>query len=189
MLVIAVCGRAGSGKTTVAKLFAKKLGSTFIEVSEVVRSHALANERIEDTLGESHESRKILQDEIKHQTDPNWLYNSITSVFPKGKDTDEATIIISGLRDPYVAYKLMNDFQFMLIRVDVSALVRYGRLATRDGYISIEEMRTVDVRDSDLGLDLIMTYPYALPINGDKTIEVISERVDKYCYDIVEARK
>lgn len=146
MLIISVVGKLSSGKTTIAKIFAKKLNCEVIEISSLVKKFTELTDR------------KSLQDEIfNHRNDVDWLYKEWLHNLNNKILAGQQVIVTSGIREPYLLCKIMEDNIVVSVGVKANDFVRYRRLVTREGYISSDEFKLANEKDEQLGTDIVIT--------------------------------
>lgn len=146
-MIVAILGKAGSGKTAVAKEVSKALEYPLLETSNYLKKIG--------QLADSHQQREQLHD-VKYgfqDKDPDWLWKHIEVDL----DTLKDKCVISGIREPYLLYKVISRYESVfVVGLEVSLFNRYARICQRDGYISTEKFVFHDHGDVDLGIDIAL---------------------------------
>jgi len=158
-MLIVVIGRAGSGKTTISKEVCKLTDLPLVEMSTIVQN---LQQRSKEQRGQIN----INKDQREKQN-PDWLWCEVYQEIVKvGKGSDKSCII-SGIREPYLLYKIRElKSDVFVIGLEVSLFNRYSRLCARDGFMGVKDFRSIDngtkekdgyVGDNELGLDITLT--------------------------------
>lgn len=157
-MIIVVIGRAGSGKTVAAKEICTLTGFPLVETSDVVRSI---------TKGRKRQEMNLIKHELESNS-PDWLWNAMRDAIVDAGLGPERNCVVSGIREPYLLHKLLNDRfgDIVVLGVEATPFTRYSRLCARDGWISVEDFRKTDdgtlerdnfVGDTTLGIDITLT--------------------------------
>jgi dephospho-CoA kinase len=156
-MIIVVVGRAGSGKTVAAREICRMTGLPLIETSDIVRSI---------TKGTRRQNMNLVKDDLEAKN-PDWLWNAMKDAIFNVGEGPKCSCVISGIREPYLLYRLLNDRfgDVIVLGVEASPFTRYIRLCDRE-YISVEDFRKTDdgtlerdnfVGDNTLGIDITLT--------------------------------
>lgn len=155
--MIQVIGRIGSGKTYVARKIAEALNWDFLEVSEIVSK----------IIGKSkEEGRRDLQEALKGREGSNILLEEIRKHIVK-----EETVLC-GSREPWHVYNLNKlDKNPFVVKVIANDYSRYIRTCNRDGYITPRQFEEMNLKDNDLGMDILMSIKENFAIYNDLNLK------------------
>jgi len=170
-MIIAVLGRAGSGKTTVSAILAARLGCEYIDTSKVVEEVS--------TLSKGKQGRKALQKVHLKQEDPDWLATPLIERAQASLQVDEPRrlCIVTGIREPYLLYRLQEIDEALVFSIKVNPYMRYCRLCTRDGFISVDDFQISDNGDKLLGLDITFESTHRV-IDGEQALENVINDIE-----------
>lgn len=142
--MIQVVGKLGSGKTFIAKRIAEDLGWDFIEVSDIVSK--ILKKSKED-------GREDLQEGLKGKTGSQLLLDEIKNHLIKRE------IVLCGSREPWHVYNLfkLDGIYDPIVYVEADDYTRYIRICKRDGYITPAQFDQMNLRDKELGMDILMS--------------------------------
>lgn len=167
MLVISVVGELSSGKSTITRLFAEKLNCEIIEIGALVKRFTQSDDRA------------TLQAELnKHKNEFDWLYNELAKDLNEKIDKGFKVTIVSGIREPILLCKMMEECEVINIVVEANDFVRYKRLIERDGFVSLRDFRMASKKDMDLGLDITMSLS-DYTIDSTQSLDVIERCVEQ----------
>lgn len=180
-MIIVVVGRAGSGKTAAAREICKLTGLPLIETSDVVRSI---------TKGTRRQNMNLVKDNLEAKN-PDWLWDVMRDTILDVGEGPERSCVISGIREPYLLHKLLNDRfgDVIVLGVEATPFMRYSRLCARE-YISVEDFRKTDdgtlerdnfVGDNTLGIDIVLTRCDKI-FDANGTIEDLTKNIQYYLF-------
>ncbi len=181
-MIIVVVGRAGSGKTVAAKEICKVTGLPLVETSDIVRSITKGIKRQEMNL-------------VKHKLEADnsdWLWDAMRDAIVDVGQGPERNCIISGIREPYLLHKLLNDRfgDVIVLGVEATLFTRYSRLCNRR-WISVEDFRKTDdgtlerdnfVGDNTLGIDITLTRCDRI-FNANGRVQDLTREIQGYLFE------
>jgi dephospho-CoA kinase len=143
---IVIVGRPGSGKDVCASYFKELLpGTKIINLGDIVRGYSLlkygrvdrgslqkASINIRELFGEDIVASLAIHSagESKTKTKPKW-------------------VLFNGLRDVAELRRIQEEFNTVVVAIDVPAVERYTRLARRDRKDDSRDVRRLIIRDAD----------------------------------------
>ena len=183
-MIVVVIGRAGTGKTVASKVIHEYLAWPLIETSDVVRSI---------TKGTARQTMNLNKYELERE-DPDWLWRAMKETIVSLGQGLQRNCIISGIREPYLLYKLLEEDTFgdvVTLGLEATLFTRYSRLCSRDGFISIEDFRKTDhgtlekdnfVGDNTLGIDITLSgCDKILDANG--SLEQLRRDIERFLFE------
>lgn len=183
-MIIAVIGRAGTGKTVASKVIHEYLAWPLIETSDVVSSI---------TKGTARQSMNLNKYELERK-DPDWLWKVMKAHITGIGQGLQRNCIVSGIREPYLLFKLLEENMFgdvVILGLEATLFTRYSRLCSRDGFISVEDFRKTDdgtlekdnfVGDNTLGIDISLSRcDKILDANG--SLEQLRKDIERFLFD------
>jgi cytidylate kinase len=191
-MIIVILGRAGSGKTVLAKEVSRMTGFPLIEMSTIVQ-------RVLRSSKEENRGHVNLNKDSQEKKDPDWLWREVKRHMVDYGQGVFRSCVISGIREPYLLHKLLNEPlveswgkpDILVIGLDANLFNRYSRLCTRDGFMSVQTFRNSDfgtkekdgfVGDNELGIDITLTRCDEV-IDGNKPFEQVVRDVEKILFN------
>jgi dephospho-CoA kinase len=183
-MIIAVIGRAGTGKTVASKVIHEYLGWPLVETSDVVRSI---------TKGTVRQSMNLNKYELERE-DPDWLWKAMKDNVINVSEGFQRNCIISGIREPYLLFKLLEENisgDVVTLGLDATLFTRYSRLCLRDGFISVEDFRKTDngilekdnfVGDNTLGIDITLSRCDKI-LNANGSLEQLRRDIERFLFE------
>lgn len=164
---VVIVGRTAAGKTTVASELYKLKKWKTIEVSKIVASIAKTTK--------SQGRQKLIEEKDKHKNDPNWLWRPLEKQIPV-----DDSCIVTGIREPYLYHKIKELYQnTILLKVAAPDLVRYCRLCSLQGHVSIEEFREFENKADEMGLNILLNSADYV-VDTDDSIDNIRNKLTKF---------
>ncbi len=127
-LVIAVSGLPGSGKTTLAKLLAKKLGLRYVSLGSIFRELARIRGLSLEELSRIAESDRSIDEYIDNRA---------------REEAKKGCVVVDG----HISVWVLKDLAHLKILVIAPKDVRIARVAKRDSKSIEEALRDVSVRE------------------------------------------
>jgi len=180
-MIIVVVGRAGSGKTAVAKEICKLMDLPLVEMSTIVQNFLKASKEHRGEIN------KDIADHEKQ--DPDWLWKEVEREIIKVGKGAGRHCVLSGIREPYLLHKIRQWkwTDVCVVGLEVSEFNRYSRLCNRDGFVSVKEFKKIDngtkekdgyVGDNELGIDITLTGCNFM-VNANGTLEEVRNSISK----------
>jgi predicted cytidylate kinase len=175
MVTITVSGTPGSGKTTVAKLLAEKLGIKYVYSGDIFRKKAKEYKMSLEEFGKYCEKHSEIDKELdRHQLD----------IIKKGD------VIVEGRIAGWLAYK--NKIPTVKVMIDADLETRAGRIVKREkGKTEKRKQEILERERSEAtryknyyDIDLKDTSIYDIAIdsshkNPDEIVNIIVEKISK----------
>jgi len=161
--MIILNGRAGSGKSLVAKLIGEHISYKVLNVSDIVKKVSKSANR--DKLQETYKLT---------EKDNNWLVRAIIE-----EVGDDDNIILVGFREVHVQRELQKIHPSILIHIECPTAIRKSRMAMRDS-MTEEEFIKYEEGDAHLGINLVMNESADLVINTARPLEVMKSIIPSF---------
>ena len=178
-MIICVIGKAGSGKTTVAKIICEYTDTPLVEVSDFLKQITGGTKRHEMNL-----NRHVLE-----KSDPDWLWSYIDQALIRHS---RSGCVLSGIREPYLLHKTLQRYEEVkIVGVEASDFTRYSRMCDREenGFISPERFRLTEngtledgfVGDNTLGIGITLSKCETI-FDADQTVDDIKGDIQRYLF-------
>ncbi len=178
-MIVCVIGRAGSGKTTAAKIVCELTDMPLVEMSDFLKHITGGSERHEMNLN---------KDQFE-KDNPDWLWQHVE----KALDSHDGDCVLSGIREPYLLHKVLQRYEDVhIIGVNASPFTRYSRMCDRaeGGFFSVERFRLTEdgtvedgfVGDNTLGIDITLS-KCDIIFDGDGSVDHLKDSIQSFLFD------
>ena len=174
---ILITGPAGSGKTTQAKLLAQNFNLCFFGAGEIFRKKSLEDNEIRKRLKKDLAEGNLINNQVassllKREIEQNKCPNGFAiDAYPR--DLDQLQYFDPKF-DKVVCLEVSKD-------TVVKRLLQRGRFD--DTKEAIEERLRIYQKETSAVLDFYQNLGIIVKINGEKSIEEISEKIEKKLYE------
>lgn len=163
--IVSLVGRQGSGKTTIGVKIARRLQTSAVEVSSIVR---VANKELSDLeLAKSGERTK---------QDPDWLGDLVNECL---LEVEGDTKVLTGAREPQVhKYLASKGHKLWVVALTADPFTRYNRLVKQGRVSTATEFIEREIGEWKLGLgELMDSAPLIAPTSDTTRPQFIAEAI------------
>ena len=183
MIVIAVTGMPGSGKSIVARILAERLGYPLLVMGDIVREEVVRR-GLELTVY----NVEMVAEELRRLGGPGFVAELVVE---KARKLNSQGVIVDGVRSLDEVQILSSLGRVYIVAVHSPPNLRYQRLISRmrEGDVrGLEEFRLRDEANLRLGIGSVIALADYMIVNSS-TLDKLREEVERIAGEIKDASK